>query len=630
MTLRDRLGLLATALLHTLAATARPLHTDEPFTVYTARQILAAPCDPYGFEIFWWQWPQPAHEDLLNPVVAYWTAGGMALFGDDPLLWKLWLLPFALLFAWAFLALARRFAPGLAWPLLLATAFGPALLPSLNLMQDVPALALGLAALALYLRAADAGSAPGAIAAGVLAGVAVQTKYTALALVGAIAVHAVLWRRPRPGALAVGAALAVFAAWELAMTLRYGEGMLVGTWNLPQTFAPRADLPPALVPLAGATLPGVGLLGLGVAGLGTRSLHALALALLAGFALLLWGPWHAPLWLGAGLLVWAGLAGATWRLLREGPTDSLARWIEARRVPLFFALWIAGELVQYVLVSPFPAVRRVLALDVAATLLVGHAASRSPWRGRLPLASLVGLQVLLGLVVHGVDVLEARAGRTAAREAASWIRAQEPGARIWFVGHWGFQFHAEQAGLEPLIPDYTQVRRGDWLVVPSRVDHQAVRLDPEAFEERRSIAVGDGIPLATLKYGFYVGARPLQHHRGPRMRARLFRAERDNVPQTAWGLAELTAWARHAGGRQASWATRALARELEARAEAPARTEAALALAALGPGAAEAAPALERVAAGDPDARVRAAACAALARVSPQTSRPAACTGAPP
>lgn len=627
MKLRDRLGLLATALLYTLAASARPLHADEPFTVYTARQIAHAPCDPYGFEIFWWQWPQPAYEDLLNPVVAYWNAGGMALFGDDPFVWKLWLLPFAALFAWAFLALARRFAPGLAWPLLLATVFGPALLPSLNLMQDVPALALGLTALVLYLRAEDSGSVAGALVAGLVAGLAVQTKYTALAVVGAIAVHAVLWRRPRAGLLAVGTALAVAAGWELAMTLRYGEGMLVSTWNLPQTFVPRAELPAALIPLAGATLPGIGLLGLGVAGLGARGVRLLALAVLAGLVALLWLPWHAPLWLGTGLLVWAGVAGAAWRVQRGEATGSLLRWIDARRVPLFFILWIAGELVQYVLVSPFPAVRRMLALCVAATLLVGHAASRSRWRDRLPLASLVALQVLLGIVVQGVDVLEARAGRAGAREAALRIQAQDPGARIWFVGHWGFQFYAEEAGMRPLIPDYTEVRRGDWLVTPTRVDRQAVRLDPEAYEERGRIVVRDGLPLATLKFGFYIGSRPLQHQRGPRMLARLFRAERDNVPETAWSLAELAAWATQAGGRQATWATRALARELEGRTEPRARSQAARALAALGPGAAEAGPALARVAAEDPDARVREAACTALARVAPATPRPETCSG---
>ena len=121
----------------------KPLHVDDTFTWYVSKQILKAPLDPYGFDIFWFQWPQPCAEDLLAPGVAYWGALGLLVSGSSDFAWKLTLLPLALLFAFSFHCLARRFAPGLETPLTLMTLFSPLFLPSMNYMQDVPALALG-------------------------------------------------------------------------------------------------------------------------------------------------------------------------------------------------------------------------------------------------------------------------------------------------------------------------------------------------------------------------------------------------------------------------------------------------------------------------------------------------------
>ena len=43
-----------------------------------AQQIAKAPLDPYGFEQFWYQQPQPANEVRAPPVLPYWLGLGMA------------------------------------------------------------------------------------------------------------------------------------------------------------------------------------------------------------------------------------------------------------------------------------------------------------------------------------------------------------------------------------------------------------------------------------------------------------------------------------------------------------------------------------------------------------------------
>src|SRR5262245_44116129 len=143
------------ALLLVLANAGKPLVVDDAAYTYYARQIAAAPADPYGFEIFWYGKPEPAFGVLAPPVLPYWLAASMVLFGDEPVRWKLALFPFALALAASLQSLLARFAAGLEAPLLWMALLSPAVLPFFNLMLDVPSLALALSALALFLGACD-------------------------------------------------------------------------------------------------------------------------------------------------------------------------------------------------------------------------------------------------------------------------------------------------------------------------------------------------------------------------------------------------------------------------------------------------------------------------------------------
>ena len=139
--------LLAVAVVFTLLNAAKPLTIDDTVYYYFARQIAEHPADPYGFEIFWDARPRPALQQIAPLLQLYWWAAALAVVGDAPVLWKLWLFPFALILAHSLYGLFRRVAPGLERPLLWMTAFSPALLPNFNLILDVPALAVGLFAL---------------------------------------------------------------------------------------------------------------------------------------------------------------------------------------------------------------------------------------------------------------------------------------------------------------------------------------------------------------------------------------------------------------------------------------------------------------------------------------------------
>src|SRR5262249_58632133 len=71
--------------------------------------------------------------------------------------------------------------------------------------------------------ACDGRSVPGAMLAGLVAGLAMQTKYTSFTTPAVMVGYAVLFRRVRLGLVAAMISVVVFAGWEYFLLLRQGE-----------------------------------------------------------------------------------------------------------------------------------------------------------------------------------------------------------------------------------------------------------------------------------------------------------------------------------------------------------------------------------------------------------------------
>src|SRR5205823_12917385 len=119
--------------------------------------------------------------------------------------------------------LLRRWATPLALPLTWMTLLSPALLPSANLMLDIPALALSLAAVALFIRATQWGAWWLALLAGLAAGLAMQTKYSALVTPLVLLAWGLTHRKIGLALLAAATSLVLFAAWELFIAATQGH-----------------------------------------------------------------------------------------------------------------------------------------------------------------------------------------------------------------------------------------------------------------------------------------------------------------------------------------------------------------------------------------------------------------------
>ena len=530
----------------TLLNAVKPVHVDDTTYYQYARQIAAHPTDPYGFSLMYFTVLVPANEVLVPPVFPYAWAPAIRLFGSQPVLWKLWLMPFNFLFVLMLLALLRRFARGMEAPLLSMTVLSPLFLPSVNLMLDVPAEALSLLAIVLFMRAVDRNQELLAVLAGAVAGVAMQTKYTAALSPAVMLVYALLGRKPRLWLNAAVPAALIFVLWEIFVAQRYGNShFLLHAARQQRSLDTYVRLGVGLLTQLGATSPALGVLALAACGAAGWMVAAAAVAAALVYLFLALGAFDSGTAIltlpGAGPLNGPLITFAVMGVLILGGWLASARTLLRHRRPpereaIFLVAWLAIELLGCLVLSPFPAARRLLGIAIAATLLIGRLGSE--WRG--PRRNIVWgatlASILLGGLFYVVDLRESVAEKQAVAEAFEQIGSRPAGSVIWHNAYWGFQFYAEQAGARQAAPvsqegrgtppKPTQLHVGDYvLLVDPPIPTIWLALQKSMAQRVGTMEVTDRVPLACTE--FYGGIKPLQHHVGPRVRVTVLRLIED-------------------------------------------------------------------------------------------------------
>src|SRR5262249_7129790 len=105
MSKRSLIGPLILAFLLVLLNICKPLQGDEAIYWTFSRHIAEHPFDPYGFHF---PGDVSANHVLAPPVLLYWWALAIRLFGVQPILWKLSLLPFSILLVFGLRSLLHR------------------------------------------------------------------------------------------------------------------------------------------------------------------------------------------------------------------------------------------------------------------------------------------------------------------------------------------------------------------------------------------------------------------------------------------------------------------------------------------------------------------------------------------
>ena len=560
----DTLAILLVALALTGINAGKPLVVDDTLYFEYAQHIRAAPSDPYGFETIWLDRVQPANELMVPHVLPYYLALSMAAFGENPLTLKLSLFPFALLLGYAMWWLLNRFAPRDRIPLLFLAVLSPVVMPAFNLMLDVPMLALSLAALAVLIQAGDGSdrNTAWALAGGIVGGLAMLTKYNAVGAFVAGLFYLVLaghWARALVAG--VGASM-VFLGWETFVFSRYGAShffnSLVVVGSLPRGSA--AQWLFSFASLAGAALPALGLLAAAALRAPRVLLTVMATGIVLMFFVIAVGPPLAVGSMGYFFPEWKGLQPTDWLVFATGLVVCLAAGavLMGRIKPLaaelsgagfvrsmqdpglradaFVLVWVLLALIAFFVLSPFPALRRLIPLYIALVCALGRALTRMrEGRGtgfaQVRVVSVFGVAVgLLFAVTDFTDAAARREGVSRLSERISEIRSDSAVGSAWFTGHWGFRYYAGQEGLRMAIPEQSTLKAGDLLVIPRGVHRPRLYGAANTLELLDIVQASSSWPWSTLP-GAYAGYRPLRPQPDSQIRMEIYRVLSDMVPR---------------------------------------------------------------------------------------------------
>lgn len=418
---------------------------DDTFFLAQARQVLEHPLDPSGFEIAWIRRVDRASRLApTGPGMAYILVPTLAAGGSE---WVAHLtqIGFVALAALALVRLAGHLSasPAEARLAALLLAANPTLLGMAGTaMPDVPAMALGLLGLERAAAFRAKGGPGSGLAAGLCLGSAILVRSHSVMLLPVAAlllggVHRgersfrLRWQPLWPLSLAL--ALAASAAWltrdaqagrvSLLTAVEFVRPATIGV-NLVAFFCNFV----LAVPLAPAWLflhprsfsPSILLVVSGLAGL----------ALFEREQLDWW--WAAPL-AGFG-------AAACFDVLRGA-------WRSRDESRLALVLWTFAALPVCVY-NHLPAKFMLMSVPAVAMLIVFEARGLAPARSRgLAVAMVLG-GALLGAAILQADARLAEVGRSAADRLVRPLVSS--GQRVWYSGHWGFQWYAEAAGARHL------------------------------------------------------------------------------------------------------------------------------------------------------------------------------------
>lgn len=513
-----------------------PMSVDDVCHHYYAEQVKNAPLAPYEFEALWHQKPVEAWTIMVAPVHSYYWAPGIWLFGDSVVGWHLWFLPVQWLFCFSMLLLLHRWLRrGAGW-VTAGVALGPAVLPGLNLMLEVPMLSLGLSSLVVLQRSLDRRSVSLAIAAGVLWGLAFQTKYSAMAMFPPWFLLALLRWRWREWAVGLAGATATAVSIEGLLSWSHGGG----SYFLQQLSYTQIRI---WSHLWKGMFQHVGLL----------AMPAVLLAMV-GFGARRWQFCSVLVIYVVGVLLVALYPDFDDSTLRDGAVDSIAyvvmscvTWLVlgtllvhlactgmsgvrnwriagSRQMRLFLASWCICEIISSFVVSPFPAARRVLMVVVAFTVSAAWLAVRRA--GCMAAVRHIALgAALLGAALQTVDLVEGRAWTDAAAGTVAYADQHHPNAEVYFTGGWGFEFYAPRAGMLPFSVERCSLQLGDLIAVGSLDNLEEPWFAPDPRLELVAVLPfgSDSLPLST-HFSYYSGQRPIDSQVGPRFFVRLLRA----------------------------------------------------------------------------------------------------------
>ena len=489
---------------------------DDPLFVWSAAWIQRHPGDCFGFVVNWFGVETPMTQANYNPpTTSYCLALAASLLG-----WQEIALHGTFLLA-AFAAAAGIYHLAKAWckrPLMatVAAIFTPVFLVcGTTLMCDVLMLAFLVWAMVMWESGLKSGKLLPLLAAGLLAGLAVLTKYSAFSFLALLFILGVL-RKRKAGLWLLGLAVpvAMLAVYELITAKMYGQGLF--------SSASQYASEHRYVFVNGW----VQTVMIGLAFTGGCLLPVLFYAPLL---------WPRRIWITGGLLIFGVSMTAVLVLNKLGPinvaTENGIHWCFLIQMALLatgglhlllltalewwrrhdvtsavLALWIYGTFLFATVLNWTVSARSLLPMVPAAAILLMRRLDSEyrPPATNFRLLWPVAPAAAAALSVATADFHLANSARSAGQQIVA--KYQTSGARLWFQGHWGFQFYMQELGAQPVDFAESVLQAADILVVPSN-NSNITRPDPDRAKMLETIRLTPCTWLTTMQIavgaGFY-------------------------------------------------------------------------------------------------------------------------------
>lgn len=491
----------------------KPFNIDDPLFVWTARHIWANPAAPYAFSVNWNGFSQPMWEAMQNPpLMSYYLALAAGIFGWSEIgLHIACLLP-AIAVVLGTYRLAKLFC---GWPMLaaLATLFAPGcFVSSTTVMCDVAMLALWVWAVVFWVEGIKSGNFGKLLWAGIFIALALLTKFNSLCLLPLLAAYGWIEKRAiGRWAFCLLIPIAALGAYEWLTFHCYGEPHFIASYKYAhhlQTFQGLAKYFKTLNTLtftggcfaiaffcapvlwSKKTLlwfTGIGVLLSSLAIIGgmiAKNLYWIVGANLFSLEM------QTILWSVGGVCVLALTITDTWQK-RDPDSWLLALWILGTFAFAAFIYWMVNA-------------RAILPMAPAVAILIVRRWEKTglPMGTGLKLSFVAG--AALSLLAAQADFQLAITARKGAEQACAKF-ADSPG-RLWFQGHWGFQYYMQQAGAQPVDFDHPSLVPGDILIDPD-LNSGGLRYDKKSLIPSGSFSLPAFPWLATLNAsvggGFY-------------------------------------------------------------------------------------------------------------------------------